>query len=181
METISSWRVHGGKKANLCWPFLLRFTQAAIHGILRSTPPTQILNQTPTCLGWTGTLHMAPWLYVQASQSQVLMLNFRRLPSEGDACPFYFMSQKHSKIHFTDDRRSTIKPAVSEKLDYRNFHFWASWAHLAEMLLRMFCYSLFHCRETVANCCQPTCFPSHIKEFQPITAQYWGSAPITFQ
>lgn len=23
------------------------------------TPPTQILNQTPTCLEWTGSLHMA--------------------------------------------------------------------------------------------------------------------------
>lgn len=97
METISSWRVHGGKKANLCWPFLLRFTQAAIHGILRRTPPTQILNQTPTCLGWTGTLHMAPWLCTGKSKSSV-NAEFQETSSrtqwqechrnEGDGCPF---------------------------------------------------------------------------------------------
>lgn len=69
------------------------------------------------------------------------------------------------------------QPAVSGKLDYKNYFIFK---HL-EMLLRMFDCSLFHCSPTVTNYCQPTRFPSHIKEFQPITAQYWGSAPITFQ
>lgn len=37
------------------------------------TPPTQILNQTPNCLEWTGSLHTAPSLHVQTTKGQVHM------------------------------------------------------------------------------------------------------------
>lgn len=61
MVTISSWWGRWCKRANLFWPFPLRFGQAAIHS---RTPPTQILNQTQNCLEWSDTLHTAPWLNV---------------------------------------------------------------------------------------------------------------------